>query len=108
MTQNSFLSGALAHAVLVSFRDHVSEAQREKIITKYKKLGEMYGGEKEGILFWQAGLNLDQRKSWHVVQFAIFRDNDALQRFRSHPAHAELSEIMRSLGDWVVGDFELQ
>jgi hypothetical protein len=107
MTQSHFLPGALVHTVLVSFHDHVGEAQRDEIVAEYQKLGEACGGEREGILFWQTGLNLDQRKNWHLVEFAIFRDNEALQRFRSHPAHVKLSEIMRSLGDWAVGDIEI-
>ena len=107
-TQNQFLHGALAHAVLVSFREHASKEQRESIAAQYETLGEVCGGEKAGILFWQAGLNLDQRKNWHIVQFSIFRDRDALQRFRAHPAHARLTEIMRSLADWAVGDIEIK
>jgi len=108
ITQKRFLSGTLVHTVLVSFRDLVSEAQRGEVIAEYQKLGELCGGEKEGILFWQVGPNLDQRKNWHLVQFSIFRDNEALQRFRSHPAHAKLTEIMRPLSDWVVGDIEIE
>ncbi len=96
------------HAVLVSFRDHVSEAQREQIVAQFERLGEACGGEKEGILFWQAGFNLDQRKNWQLVQFSIFRDNGALQRFRSHPAHAILSETLRQIADWSIGDIEIK
>jgi hypothetical protein len=108
MAQDGFLTGTLVHTVLVSFHKHVSNAQRERMIAEYQQLGEKCGGEKEGILFWQAGLNLDQRKNWHLVEFAIFRDDDALQRFRSHPAHAKLAEIMRLLGDWAVGDIKIR
>jgi hypothetical protein len=108
MTQSHFLPGALVHTVLVSLRDHVTDVQREKIVAEYQQLGEKCGGEKEGILFWQAGLNLDQRKNWHIVEFAIFRDNEAFQRFRFHPAHAKLVEFMRCLGDWAVGDIEIR
>jgi hypothetical protein len=107
-THNPFLPGALVHAVLVSFRDHVSEAQREQIVAQYEKLGEVCGGEKEGILFWRAGINLDQRKNWHIVQFSIFRDNEAFQRFRYHPAHAMLSETLRQIADWSIGDIEIK
>ena len=103
MNQGPFPAGALVHSVLVSFRDNASQEQRDQIVSQYRALGETCGGIKAGILFWQAGLNLDQRKNWHVVQFSIFRDNDALQRFRSHPAHAKLSEVMRPIGNWVVG-----
>jgi hypothetical protein len=105
--QGPFPSGALVHAVLVSFRANASLEQREQIVSQYQTLGETCGGTKEGILFWQAGLNLDQRKNWHIVQFSIFRDNAALQRFRAHAAHAKLSEIMSPISDWAVGDIEI-
>jgi hypothetical protein len=108
MAQYCLIPGALVHTVLVSFHKHVSEAQREKMIAEYQQLGEMCGGETEGILFWRAGLNLDQRKNWNMMEFAIFRDNKALQRFRFHPAHVKLGEMMRHLGDWAVGDIEIQ
>jgi hypothetical protein len=108
MNRGSFPPKAIVHSVLVCFRDIASQEQRDQIVSLYKGLGETCGGAKEGILFWQAGLNLDQRKNWHIVEFAVFRDNDALQRFRSHPAHAKLSETMRPISDWAVGDLEIQ
>lgn len=108
MNRERFPPGAIVHSVLVSFRNHASKEQRDQLVSRYRTLGEMCGGAKEGVLFWQAGVNLDQRKNWHIVQFAIFRDNDALQHFRIHPAHAELSEIMRPIADWAVGDLEIK
>jgi hypothetical protein len=108
MAQDPLLPGVLLHTVLFSFHLHVSEAQREKMIGAFRELGERCGGEAKGILFWRAGLNLDQRKNWHLVEFAIFRDNDALQRFKTHPAHVELGETMRHLGNWAVGDIKIE
>jgi hypothetical protein len=108
MTPELFSPGVILHSVLVSFRDNVSVEQRDQILAEYQQLGAACGGRGEGILFWQAGRNLDQRKNWHIVEFAIFRDHAALQRFRSYPARAKLSEIMRPRGDWAVGDIEMQ
>jgi hypothetical protein len=107
MNRGSFPPKSIAHSVLISFRENASREQRDQIVSQYRSLGETCGGEKEGILFWQAGLNLDQRKNWHIVQLTVFRDNDALQRFRAHPAHAKLSEVMRQIADWAVGDLEI-
>jgi hypothetical protein len=103
VTPELFSPGVVLHSVLVSFRDNVSAERREQILAEYKQLGAACGGRGEGILFWQAGWNLDQRKSWHIVEFAIFQDRAALQRFRSHPAHTKLSDIMQPCGDWAVG-----
>ena len=94
----------LVHVVLISFRDAASVAQREEILDAYRSLGERCGGAQAGILFWQVGPNFDLRKNWHLVELAIFRDDDALQRFRRHPAHAALTSRLSALADWAVGD----
>lgn len=101
-------SGVIVHSVLISFRQNVPDTQRENIISKYMILGDECGGQKEGILFWQVSKNMDQRKNWHLVELAVFRDRDALRHFQSHPAHARLGEIMSVCGDWVIGDVQIE
>jgi hypothetical protein len=59
---------------------------------------------RRGILFWQVDHNLDQRKAWHLVQFSVFRDEAAFERFRARPAHKQMNSISRETADWVVGD----
>jgi hypothetical protein len=95
---------ALVHVVLISFRDHATPEQRRQVFDDYQVLGERCGGKDAGILFWQVDHYLDQRKHWHLVEFAVFRDNEAFQRFRDHPVHTELTLVLREIADWAVGD----
>jgi hypothetical protein len=97
---------SLVHVVLISFRKGASPDDRQWASSTLQRLGKACGGESAGILFWQVSDNLDQRKNWHLVEFAIFRENEALQQFRMHPAHVEVSERLRAFADWAIGDFE--
>lgn len=73
----------LVHVVLISFRDYASSEQRDEALLRLQELAQRCGGSGAGILFWKVAFNLDQRKNWHLVEVALFRDNDALQQFRS-------------------------
>lgn len=94
----------LVHVVLISFRPAATPQQREQMLTEHQELGDRCGGRDAGILFWRVDRNLDQRKNWHLVEFGVFRDAAALERFRVHPAHVALSHILREIADWAVGD----
>jgi hypothetical protein len=104
MAQDSAVDPVLVHVVLISFRDEATTEQRQRIYDDYQDLGERCGGPAAGILFWQVGHNLDQRKNWHLFELALFRDDAALQRFRTHPEHAKITTVLRDIADWVVGD----
>jgi hypothetical protein len=94
----------LQHVVLISFHEDTPERVRDMIFEKYQTLAEDCGGTDAGILSWQVEKNLDRRKNIHLVQFATFRDNDALQAFRSHPGHKRMVDILAKFADWYVGD----
>jgi len=94
----------IVHVVLISFRPDTTPEQRHQVLLDYQGLGERCGGKDAGIILWQVDRNLDQRKNWHLVELAAFRDDAALQRFREHPAHAQASTVLREIADWAVGD----
>jgi hypothetical protein len=94
----------LWHSVLISFRDTAPEAVKQDVYERYQTLGRDCGGRDAGILFWRVDWNLDQRKKVHLVEFAIFRDDAALQAFRAHPKHREITDILFKVADWQVGD----
>jgi Stress responsive A/B Barrel Domain len=98
------LAPVLVHVVFISFRAEATPEQRDQVLADYQYLGERCGGRAAGILFWQVDRNLDQRKSWHLVELAVFRDDAALQRFRAHPVHVKLTSVLREIADWAVGD----
>lgn len=92
------------HLVMVSFWESVPQETRERKLADYRALGDACGGRAAGILYWDAGWNRDQRKGYHLIEFGIFSDADAFQRFRAHPVHAVFAAEMSQLADWVVGD----
>src|SRR3989338_249902 len=63
-------------------------------------------GNDEGQTFiFAVERNLDLRKGVHLVELAIFRDDAALQAFRAHPEHTKITDVLREIADWQVGDF---
>ncbi|HVC50920.1 MAG TPA: Dabb family protein [Stellaceae bacterium] len=94
----------LVHVLLVSFRAAATAEQRDWVYSACQTLAERCGGRDAGILHWQVDWNLDQRKNWHLVELAVFSDDAALRAFRTHPAHAEMSGVLREIADWAVGD----
>lgn len=101
------MADVLVHVVLAMFYQHVPQETRESMREKVTALGTACGGRDAGILCWRAGWNLDQRKGYHLMQFSIFEDEAALQRFRAHPAHMKFVTEMSLIADWVVGDIKV-
>lgn len=94
----------LWHVLLISFRDSAPKSVRQEVYDRYQTLDKDCGGKEAGILFWRVDWNLDLRKKVHLVEIAIFKDDAALQRFRIHPKHEELANVLRKVADWQVGD----
>ncbi len=101
-------ANALWHVVLISFGKSVTDEKRKRIYDMYQTLDRDCGGMEAGIFFWKVEHNLDTRKDVHLVEVAVFRDNDALRAFRAHPKHRELTDTLSVDRDtkWWVGDFE--
>lgn len=97
----------LTHVVLVSFYPEVSQTRQEEAVSTLRQLGDKCGGREAGILYWNAGWNLDQRKNFHLMAIAIFLNEDALHGYAAHPAHREFTQVMSEIADWVVGDLVL-
>jgi len=98
------MTDVLVHVVLFKFHRETTPAQREELLAKLRLLGRQSGGEEAGILFWQVDQNGDQRKNWHLVELAVFRDRASLENFRAHPAHDAVGREMSKVADWAVGD----
>ena len=100
------MADVFVHVVLMTFHSNVSAEKREAMRTKQEGLGALCGGREAGILYWRSGWNLDQRKNYHLMEFGIFADADAFQRYRIHPAHMAFAQEMGELADWVVGNID--
>jgi len=92
--------------VISAFRPDTPGATRLALQQEQAELGETCGGAAAGILHWTAGPNLDQRKGYHLVEFSVFADEAAFQRFKQHPAHVAFANKMREAADWVIGDIQ--
>ncbi|WP_370677443.1 Dabb family protein [Pleomorphomonas sp. PLEO] len=99
-------SKLLVHVVFISFHEGISAETRRRFLDHHQSLGTRCGGPNAGISYWQVSENLDQRKNWHLVQFSVFRDRQALSQFAEHPEHIKAGAELRAIADWVVGDVE--
>jgi hypothetical protein len=64
------LTHFISHADPQSFLARRIGARRFSIVSRpSQRSPARCGGEKEGISLWQAGLDLDLRKNWHVFNF---------------------------------------
>jgi 23S rRNA A2030 N6-methylase RlmJ len=100
---------SLCHVVLISFKPFNPDAtdwMRKDVYDRYQTIAEECGGVDAGILFFAVERNLDLRKGVDLVEVALFRDNDALQAFRVHPKHQELTDVLRQCANWQVGDID--
>jgi len=105
----------LWHVVLISFKPGAPEDLKQDVWNRYQTLDKDCGGEEAGIRLWLVRENLDVRikeagrfkgSRIDLVEISIFKDSDSLQAFRNHPKHKELTDIMREIADWMVGDTE--
>jgi len=102
--QQDVQEGALWHAVLISFRKDASPAVRHEIYSRYQTIAKECGGRAAGILLWKVEGNFDLRKGDHLLEIAVFESKEALEAFRAHPKHKELTDILREVADWRLGD----
>lgn len=96
----------LHHIVFVSFKPNTPEQIQEEVYNRYQKLDKETGGSEAGIISWSVKKNLDLRKNIHLIEYAIFTDQESFQKFKSHPSHVNLiNEYLIKYCDWHVGDF---
>ena len=95
----------LYHTVLISVRPDTPQKTMTRVYNLYQTLAADCGGEDAGILYFALRKNLDMRKGVTWTQVAVFRDDAALQAFRAHPAHTGITDILRDIANWQVGDY---
>lgn len=97
---------AIRHVVLIKFNPDTSEGDRKKVYDLYQGIVEACGGKEAGILEFVVRESLDKRKA-DLVEIALFDDQAALENFRTHKTHAELTNLLRTTANWWVGNFEI-
>lgn len=94
----------LLHVVLISFLPTTTQEMRDDVSDRYTMLGQEAGGTDAGILFWSTKPNMDLRKNIHLIEVAIFKDSQSYEKFKNHPKHKEVVELLKTSADWSVGD----
>lgn len=57
---------------------------------------------------WSVGEHMvPSEKGYTLAQVSAFEDLDALERFRLHPQHVEVRNVLAEIADWISVDYEL-
>lgn len=89
------------HIVLFRIHDDVSDALLDEALTLLQGLREV-----PGVREWTVRLSDDPRKGRVVVQNSLFDEREAIEAFRVHPLHRRTTDLMRTIADWWIGDYE--
>ena len=93
----------IRHIVMFKFRPGVAEDQRREAVRKLAELGTKVPEIRE----WSVGAHIDTgRKAWDMVQVSGFEDFAALDRYRVHPEHVSVRDLLAQVADWAVVDYE--
>ena len=99
----------LYHIIFISFKKGTPNSIKKKIYCQYQTLGVETGGRKAGILYWNIQQNLDLRKNIQLIEFAVFKNEYALERFKNHPKYIKLVEnYVKKYCNWYRGNFILK
>lgn len=90
------------HLILFRVYDDVLDTDVERALGLLRGLRHL-----PGILEWRVELSTDRRKGRVIVQDSVFADAAAIGAFRLAPDHKVSSDLLATMADWVVGDYEL-
>lgn len=97
---------AIRHVVLIKFNKETSESDKKKVYDLYQEIAGACGGKEAGIKEFIVRESLDKRKT-DLVVVALFDSRAALENFRIHKKHSELTDLLRMVANWWVGNFEI-
>lgn len=90
----------LNHTVMFKLHDNVSNEVRAEAVKRLTSLG-----SEPGVLKWVIKESIDTRKGQIIIEHALFEGQEAYHAFRTSPAHMEVSNFMKEIADWWVGDY---
>ena len=93
----------IRHVILYRFHASVSEEQRRNAIDKLRALGQSIPEIREWSIGTQA---LPSHSAYDLAQVSGFDNVEALERYRKHPDHVSIKNLLTGLADWVVVDYE--
>ena len=91
------------HVVLCKFRASASEEQRENTIDALRALGQSIPEVRE----WSVGKQaLPSSTAYDLAIVSGFENVEALERYRNHPDHIRIKNLLTATADLVVVDYE--
>ncbi len=91
----------LRHIVLFRIHEGLSEEKIEESIRRLTELDNNNPKIKE----WTITKSLDTRKGIVIVENSLFESEEAFQEFRVSEKHLKTVEYMKTVCDWLVGDY---
>ncbi len=91
----------LRHIVLFRVYADAPASTVEKAITTLMSLETNV----PGLLEYRVERSLDERKGIVIVENALFESRTALRLFRESEEHQAVSEILKGMSDWWIGDY---
>lgn len=91
----------IRHIVLFRVHDGIESDQIDAAVAGLTSLADV-----PGILEWTVRVSTDERKGVVIVENALFESREALAVFAAHPAHQASAERLRTMADWLIGDYD--
>ena len=96
------VEGPMHHAVMISYKDEVPQAQVEASLDRLRRLGEL-----PGVLAWAVLPSIDTRKGRVALELGVFTSGAAFLDWRAGEQHGECATELSKIGDWTVADTPL-
>lgn len=94
----------IRHVILFKFYATATQTERDAAVRALRELGKTI----PEVLEWSVGVRLDGApvKHYDVAQISSFENIAVLARFREHPEHIRVRDVLSKIADWVVVDYE--
>lgn len=93
----------IRHVLLFRFNEGVEQVTRDEAVARLEALGEQC----PTVDGWSIGVNqANSPSAYDVAEVADFRDTEALDLYKAHPAHREFAQFMGEISTWSLVDYE--
>jgi hypothetical protein len=93
----------IRHVVLCKFRTSASEEKRENAVNALNALGQSISEIREWSMGKQA---LPSRTAYDLAIVSGFENAEALERYRNHPDHMRVKNLLTEIAELAVVDYE--
>jgi phage major head subunit gpT-like protein len=93
----------IRHVVLCKFRASASEEKRENAVNTLRALGQSIPEVREWSIGRQA---LPSSTAYDLAIVSGFENAEALERYRNHPDHISIKNLLTEIAEMAVVDYE--